>query len=58
MQSMKRLLEKVTDSRGSKIFLFKLFPAFTSFERPPGPGGHILTEPWQRVGFEPFNLTS
>jgi hypothetical protein len=58
MQSMKRLLEKVTDSRGSKMFLFKLFPAFTSFERPPGPGGHMLTEPWQRVGFEPLNLTS
>jgi len=57
MQSMMRLLERITEGRGSKMFLFKTFPALTSFEKPPKPGGHVLTEPWQRVGFEPFSLT-
>jgi hypothetical protein len=50
MHSMMRLLEKMTDGRGSKMFLFKTFPAFTSFEPPPKAGGHMLTEPWHRAG--------
>src|SRR5271165_109735 len=58
MQSMMRLLEKITDGRGSKLFLFKTFPAFTSFEKPPPPTGHMLTEPWHRVGYSPLFLTS
>ena len=58
MQSMMRLLEKITDGRGSKMFLFKTFPAFTSYEKPPAPTGHILTEPWHRVGYSPLFLTS
>jgi hypothetical protein len=57
MQSMMRLLERITEGRGSKMFLFKTFPALTSFEKPPKPGGHMLTEPWQRAGFEPFDFT-
>src|SRR5271165_6321811 len=44
MQSMMRLLEKMTDGRGSKMFLFKTFPAFNSYEKPPAPTGHMLTE--------------
>src|ERR1700674_338636 len=56
MQSMMRLLEKVTGGCGSKMFLFKAFPALTSFEKPPEPGGHMLTEPWHRAGFSPFHL--
>jgi hypothetical protein len=58
MQSMMRLLEKITDGRGSKMFLFKTFPAFTSFDKPPKPGGHMLTEPWHRVGHSTLFLTS
>jgi hypothetical protein len=58
VQSIMRLLDKLTHGRGSKMFLFKRLPAFTSQERPPAPGGHMLTEPWQRVGFEPFNFAS
>jgi hypothetical protein len=56
MQSMMRLLEKMTDGRGSKMFLFKTFPAFTSSEKPPEPGGHMLAEPWHRAGFPPLFL--
>jgi hypothetical protein len=57
VQSMIRLLEKLTGGHGSKMFLFKTFPVLTSFEKPPRPGGHMLTEPWQRAGFEPFSFT-
>jgi len=56
MQSMIRLLEKVTDGCGSKMFLFKTFPMLTSWEKPPKPSGHMLTEPWHRAGFPPFHL--
>ena len=58
MHSMMRLLEKMTDGRGSKMFLFKTFPSFTSFEPPPKAGGHILSEPWDRVGHAPLFLIS
>lgn len=56
MESMMRCLKRITAGRGSKMFLFKTFPAFTSFEPPPPATGHMLTEPWQRVGYEPFRL--
>jgi hypothetical protein len=59
MQSMMKLLERMTDGKGSEEFLFKTFPSLTSFEKPPSPSGRMLTEDWERVGFEPFSfLTS
>ena len=57
MRSMMALLEKITGGRGSKMFLFKTFPSFTSVERPPLPPGHMLLTPWQRAGFEALDLT-
>lgn len=56
MRSMMELLDRLTDGSGSKILLFKTFPSFTAAERPPAPTGHMLTEPWQRVGFPPLPL--
>ena len=56
MRSM-RLLEKMSGG-GSKMFLFKTFPAFTSFDTPPKAGGHMLSEPWHRVGHSPLLLIS
>lgn len=59
LSSMMRLLERMTGGLGSKHILFKVFPAFTSPEKPPAPSGHMLTEDWQRVGHPPFSfLTS
>jgi hypothetical protein len=55
MRSMMQLTERLTDGRGSKILLFKTFPSFTSAERAPA-SGHVLTEPWLRVGFPPLSL--
>ena len=56
LASMMRLLERITGGAGSKTILFKTFPAFTSFEPPPPPSGHMLTDDWQRVGHPPFNF--
>ena len=56
MESMMKLLQRITDGMGSKSFLFKTFPAFTSYEKPPASTGHILTEPWSRVGYPNFFL--
>jgi hypothetical protein len=56
ISTMMELLARITAGRGSKILLFKTFPSFTSPERPPAPSGHMLTEPWQRVGFPPLSL--
>ena len=56
MRSMMELLDRLTAGQGSKILLFKTFPSFTAAEKPPAPTGHMLTEPWQRVGFPPLSL--
>jgi hypothetical protein len=56
LRTMMELLHRMTAGRGSKTLLFKTFPSFTSPERPPPAGGHMLTEPWQRVGNPPLYL--
>jgi hypothetical protein len=56
MRSMMTLLERITDGKGSKMFLFKTHPHFASYEPPRPAGGHMLTEPWQRVGHEPLSF--
>ncbi|MDR3570642.1 MAG: replication-relaxation family protein [Candidatus Pacebacteria bacterium] len=56
MRSMMHVVERLTEGRGSKTLLFKTFPSFTSPQRPT-PNGHMLIEPWHRVGAEPLCLT-
>lgn len=56
ISTMMELLARMTAGRGSKILLFKTFPSFTSPERPPAASGHMLTAPWQRVGFPSLYL--
>jgi hypothetical protein len=56
LASMMRLLERITGGAGTRFILFKTFPAFTSFEKPPPPSGRMLGEDWQRVGYPPFNF--
>ena len=58
MESMMTLLQRMTGGRGSKMFLFKTFPVLSSVERLAEAGGHMLTEPWARAGFEPLDLTA
>jgi hypothetical protein len=56
MESMMALLNRLTGGHGAKMFLFKTFPSFTSFEKPPAATGHMLTQSWQRVGHSPLQL--
>jgi hypothetical protein len=53
---MAALLDRLTGGRGAKMFLFKTFPSFTSFEKPPAATGHMLTQPWHRLGHPEFHL--
>jgi hypothetical protein len=55
MRSMMELLDRMTAGHGSKMFLFKTFPSFTSAEASP-PDSRVLLEPWQRVGYPPLLL--
>jgi hypothetical protein len=57
MQSMIRLLDKMTQGQGSKMFLFKSFPQRASAEQTPRPPGHMFTDPWQRAGHPPLCFT-
>jgi Replication-relaxation len=56
MESMMKVVDRMTEGSGSKMFLFKALPAFSTAEKLPKAGGHMLTEPWQRCGFPPFYL--
>jgi hypothetical protein len=56
MLSMMELLERLGPGALSKRFLFKHIPSFTSFEKPAPADDHILFEPWQRAGFDPFSF--
>lgn len=56
MNSMMELLDRLTGGRGTKIFLFKTMPGFAAAEKPPPAGGHMVIEPWQRVGFSTLSL--
>ncbi len=56
MRSMMALLDRFAAGRGSKMFLFKVLPAFTSSEKPPEPSGHLLSVPWERAGFPSLSL--
>jgi hypothetical protein len=57
MRSMIALLAQLRAGSLARRFLFKHIPSFTSFERPAPATGHILNEPWQRAGFDPFRFT-
>lgn len=50
------LLRELSEGQGSAFFAFKTISHFKNQERAPLPNGTTLTEPWQRVGFEPLHL--
>lgn len=55
-RAIMRVVEKLTDGKGSKLFIFKSLPNFASFENFPPPTGHMVTEPWERVGHPPYDI--
>jgi hypothetical protein len=58
MRSIMRLVLKLTGGLGSKYILFKHVDDFASFAPFPPATGHILTEPWERVGSGPYSIVS
>jgi hypothetical protein len=44
---------KVSAASGLNPFLFKALPELSAFKNNPPASGHMLENPWQRVG-EPF----
>jgi hypothetical protein len=53
MNNIMALLAELSGG-GSTLFLFKTAPALREFRKAPVPSPVVLTEPWQRVGYEPF----
>jgi hypothetical protein len=56
MQNIMTLVNKMTDRKGASYLLFKTMPSLASLERAPAPDATMLTEPWSRAGFEPFEI--
>jgi hypothetical protein len=56
MKSAMKCLGELTDGGGSEYILFKYIPVFYSFEKPAPATGHIVTEPWKRVGHPDFSM--
>ena len=56
VESMKRLLLDVTDGKGSRNFLFRYFPSYDDYEKPPPPTGTVPKEPWTRAGHPDFYM--
>jgi hypothetical protein len=57
-RSIERLLLKLTGGKGSERVLFKSLPDFASYEAPPAATDHMLSVPWDRAGFAPFDILS
>jgi hypothetical protein len=57
LASIMTLLEQMTEKKPSlrKSFLFKTHPLFTSSTKPV-PSGHMITQPFQRVGYPPITF--
>jgi len=56
VESMQRLLLKLTNGKGSPYFLFRYFPSYDDYEKPPLPTGDLFTQPWIRAGFPDFYM--
>ena len=55
LDTMETAVRKITEGRGSSAFLFKTYPASNLGGLYPEP--QLLTEPWERVGVEPIDIT-
>ena len=56
MRSLMRVVEEITDGKGSAMFLFTHMPDFASFESFPPADDSMLTRNWKRVGHRDFNI--
>jgi hypothetical protein len=56
MKNIMAVVEEVAKEGKSTLFLFKTISSLGDFQKAPAPTPHVLTEPWQRVGFEPLTI--
>ena len=56
MQNIMTLVSKLTEGKGASYLLFKTMPSLASFETAPLPDACMLTKPWSRAGFDPFEI--
>jgi len=54
MKNIMALVKELATEGRSTLFLFKMMSTLGDFQKAPAPTPHLLTEPWQRVGFEPL----
>lgn len=55
-RNIMRVLQEITNGKGSTMFLFKTMSALGDGLKAPEPSPHMLLEPWEREGHEPFNI--
>ena len=53
-QNIMRLVDRLTEDRGSTFLLFKTMPSLASLEKAPLPIPDILTRAWHRTGHPDF----
>jgi hypothetical protein len=56
MKNIMGLVKELATEGRSTLFLFKTMSTLGDFQKAPAPTPHLLTEPWQRVGFEPLSI--
>ncbi|MEA2976425.1 MAG: hypothetical protein QOF19_1945 [Alphaproteobacteria bacterium] len=56
MRTIMALVEELAREGKSKPFLFKTMSSLGDFTKAPAPTPHILTVPWERVGYEAIGI--
>jgi hypothetical protein len=56
MRTIMALVEELALEGKSKLFLFKTMSSLGDFEKAPAPTPHVLTGPWERVGYGIFYI--
>ena len=54
MRNVMALVEELAHEGRSKLFQFKTMSSLGDFEKAPASTPHVLTAPWQRVGYTAF----
>jgi hypothetical protein len=58
MKSIMALVAELASEGKSSLFLFRTMTTLGDFQRAPSATPEMLTEPWQRVGYEPLSIGS
>jgi hypothetical protein len=58
MKNVMALVGELAAEGKSTLFLFRTFSTLGDFHQSPSPAPDMLTEPWQRVGYDPLLISS